>query len=328
MAAKAGTIPDEVFVETWRREGNGPRTAAALGISERWAHTKRRQLSAKGYDLPTRPEVGYEARVPGDYQGTSWTFPRERRLDIAEGSVVVFSDAHYQPGEPTVAHRALVEVIKAIKPRAVIANGDIFDGGSISRFDPFGWSNRPSVKQEMDACVERLADIEKAAPKGCELVFTVGNHDVRFERNLASKVPDYANLIGMRLEDHFDRWDLAWSAPINVHSPHPVMVKHRFGGGIHAGYTATTKAGWTTVSGHTHQLDVKSWGDYRGRRWGVQTGSLADLHGAQFEYHENSPSPACSGFVVLTFRDSVLTPPETCEVIGGKAWFRGQVVAE
>ena len=326
MAAQKVTKDD--FIAAWQREGNAPRTAAALGISERYTHTLRKRYAFAGHDVATRPEIGYEKRVPDEYRGDGWTFERERPLEIDTGTVVVFSDAHYQPGEPTIAHKALIQVIRAVKPRAVIANGDIFDGGSIGRHDPFGWSQRPSVKEELEACIERLGDVEQAVPKGCDLIFTIGNHDIRFERNLVSKVPDYANVIGMRLEDHFNAWELAWSAPINWDSAHPVMVKHRFGSGIHAGYTATTKAGWTTVSGHTHQLDVKSWGDYRGRRWGIQTGCLADLGGAAFEYTENGPSPSCSGFVVLTFRDSSLTPPETCEVIGGKAWFRGQVVAE
>lgn len=321
----APKVTEAEFVQIWREEGNATRVAARIGMDTRNVYGRKSRLEKLGYDFPTRPEPGYESRAKNVDMG--WTFPRERHLEIANGAVVVFSDAHYQPGEPSLAHKALVAVIKSVKPRAVIANGDIFDGGSVGRHDPFGWSQRPSVKQELEACIDRLAEIEQAAPKGCERIWTVGNHDVRFERNLASKVPDYANVIGMRLEDHFDGWELAWSAPINAESKHPVMVKHRFGGGIHAGYTATTKAGWTTVSGHTHQLDVKSWGDYRGRRWGVQTGSLADLHGSAFEYHENSPSPACSGFAVLTFYDSQLIPPETCEVLGGKAWFRGEVVA-
>lgn len=291
-------------------------------------HRRRKSLMEKGHQLLTRSADGNDARVPVELRDTGWTFPREKRIDIHAGAVVVFSDAHYQPGEPTVAHRAMVAIIKSIKPRAVIANGDIFDGGSVGRHDPFGWSERPTVKDELEACVERLSDIEQAIPKGCETLFNIGNHDVRFERNLASKVPDYANVIGMRLSDHFPRWEMQWSTLINHESRHPVMVKHRFGGGIHAGYTATIKAGWTTVSGHTHQLDVKSWGDYRGRRWGIQTGSLADLHSSAFEYHENSPGPACSGFVVLTFNDGVLIPPETCELLDGKAWFRGEVVAE
>ena len=53
----------------------------------------------------------------------------------------------------------------------------------------------------------------------------------------------------------------------------------------------------------------------------------AHLHGPQFEYHENGPSLACSGFAVLTFKDGMLKTPELCEVIDGQAWFRGEVVA-
>ena len=45
------------------------------------------------------------------------------------------------------------------------------------------------------------------------------------------------------------------------------------------------------------------------------------------EYAENAPSQACSGFVVLTWKDGRMLPPEMCEVIDGKAYFRGEVVA-
>lgn len=69
-------------------------------------------------------------------------------------------------------------------------------------------------------------------------------------------------------------------------------------------------AGITTVSGHTHLLDVKAWGDYRGRRYGIQTGCVADLESASMEYAENNPSPACPGFVVLTFCNGRLLYPE------------------
>jgi hypothetical protein len=75
-------------------------------------------------------------------------------------------------------------------------------------------------------------------------------------------------------------------------------------------------------------LEVTPWGDYRGRRYGVQTGTLAAYDGPQFEYAENGPTPACSGFAVLTFKDGLLMPPELCEVVDGRAIFRGQVVVD
>ena len=237
-------VSEADFIRTWREEGSPARVAAVLGLDVRNVCRRRVTLSKQGIDLPTRPAPGYESRTK--YLDTGWTFARERPIEIDTGSIVVFSDAHYQPGEATTAHKAMLAVIKAVKPRAVIANGDIFDGGSIGRHDPFGWSQRPSVKEELEACLERLGEVEQAVPKGCDLIFTIGNHDIRFERNLVSKVPDYANVIGMRLSDHFNQWELAWSAPINAAGRHPVMVKHRFGSGIHAGYTATTKAASST----------------------------------------------------------------------------------
>lgn len=256
-----------------------------------------------------------------------WTFPPHHDLWVNQGAVVVFSDCHYWPGYRSVAHDALLSVIRKVKPRAIIANGDIFDGGSIGRHDPFGWSKRPSVREEMEECLERMGEIEQAAPKGCELLWNVGNHCQRFERTLVTRVPDFAGMPGMRLADHFPAWQIQWATRINWETIHPVMVKHRHAGGVHAGYNNAMKGGVTMVTGHTHLLEVKPWGDYRGRRWGIQTGTLADHDGAQFEYTEHGPSAACSGFAVLTFANDFLKPPELCEVIDGQAWFRGEVVA-
>lgn len=319
-------LTDAEFIAAWERLGNARAVAEFTGQELRVVYKRRARMVKRGHNIPTtNPAPGYEGR--SEYSQDGWTFPREAPLTIIGGSVVVFSDAHYWPGEPTLAHRALLEVIKAVKPRAVIANGDIFDGASVTRHDPFGWGKRPTVREEIDACIERMAEIEQAVPKGCELVWNVGNHDVRFERALVGKIPEFAGLGMMRLEDHFDRWDLRWTTPVNWDGAHPVMVKHRYAGGVHAGYNNAMKGGVTMVTGHTHLLEVKPWGDYRGRRWGVQTGTLSDHHGPQFEYTEGNPSAACSGFAVLTFCDGILTPPELCEVMDGRAWFRGHVVA-
>lgn len=316
-------LTDAEFVSAWERCGGATVMAKEMGM-ERTSLLKRRgKLGAQGYKLLTRPAPGYESRTPEHHCDPRWTFPRELPLTIDTGSIVIASDCHYWPGEASLAHRALLRVIRQIKPRAMVLNGDVFDGGSIGRHDPFGWSDRPSVKQELDACQERVGEIEQALPKGCERLWNIGNHDQRFERNLVVKVPDYANLHGMRLADHFPGWEMQWSVLVN----NEVMIKHRYAGGVHAAYNNTMKGGLSMVTGHTHLLEVKPWGDYRGRRWGVQTGTLADHHGPQFEYTENSPSAACSGFAVLTFRDGKTLPPELCECIDGAAYFRGEAVA-
>jgi hypothetical protein len=58
----------------------------------------------------------------------------------------------------------------------------------------------------------------------------------------------------------------------------------------------------------------------------VDTGTLAQPHGPQFDYAENNPSPHTSGFAVLTFKDGVLLPPELVEVLDDRAYFRGQCI--
>ena len=320
----APRISEAEFIAGWREHGSAKKLAEATGINIRNVYDRRERLVARGYNLDTTdPTEGYETRVPD----ACWTFPRETPLNIDTGVVVVSSDHHYWPGEPTVAHKALLAVIRKVKPRAKILNGDVFDGVSVCRHPPFGWSERPTVKQELEACQERVCEIELALPRGCERLWNIGNHCLRFERTLAMNAKEFAGIMGTRLGDHFPGWDMQWSVKINPDERDPVMVKHRNAGGIHAGYNNAMKGGLTIVTGHTHLLEAKPYGDYRGRRWGVQTGTLADLDGPAFEYMENGPTPACSGFAVLTFKDGRLLPPELCEVICGQAYFRGEVVA-
>ena len=319
-------LNDGEFIALWERLGSPGLVAKEAGIAERNVHARRARLAKRGIVLKTRAADG---RVwDTDWQDEScWTFPRVKEHVIENGAIIISSDHHYWPGEPTLAHTALLNVIKAVKPVAKILNGDIFDGVSVSRHPPFGWSKRPSVKEELEACQLRVGEIEQALPKGCLRLWNIGNHDIRFERTLATNASEFEGMSGWRLEDHFHGWDMQWSTLFNPDAKQPFMVKHRQAGGIHAGYNNTMKGGLSVATGHTHILEAKPFGDWRGRRWGIQTGTLADCDGPQFEYQENNASPACSGFVVVTFRDGVMLPPELCEVIGGKAYFRGGVVA-
>lgn len=88
------------------------------------------------------------------------------------------------------------------------------------------------------------------------------------------------------------------------------------------------KSGASIVTGHLHSLKVTPWTDYTGTRYGVDTGTLADIDGSQFEYTEDNPKNWRSGFAVLTFHNGKLMPPELCEVTGdGQAWFRGEILS-
>lgn len=311
---------DEEFIAAWKAARGSPsQVAKNLGISVRSVYERRRTLESKGHRLESNPQTATQNRQTPYSQ--AWSYPRERTAEIIDGHIVVFSDAHFWPGEKTVANIALLETIKQLKPVMIIANGDIFDGARISRHDPHGWGQQPSVKEELDACTERMHEIALAGKRGTPLHWNVGNHDARFDRAMVINAAQYEGVVE-RLADRFPEWDIAWSLKLN----NQVMIKHRQHNGVHATYNNILKSGLSMVTGHLHRLAVTPWADYTGRRWGVDTGTLSDPLGPQFEYLENNATPWTSGFAVLTFKDGRLLPPELCEVLDGQAYFRGQCV--
>jgi predicted phosphodiesterase len=305
-------ITDDIFIETWKRLKSPRAVANALGIPEREAYKRRRAVETKyGLTLAANADGVF---VPDNR--------RRLEMGLEKGTVVVFSDAHYWPEDPSVAHEALIEVITELKPKLVVANGDVLDGARISRHEPLGWQDLPSVREELDVCTERLAEVKKAA-RGAKRIWTIGNHDIRFDRMLATNVSAFEGVKGTRLSDHFTDWQFGMSLHLNGSN---TVVKHRWHNGVHAAYNNALKSGTNIVTGHLHRLAITPWGDYNGRRYGVDTGTLADPHGDQFSYGEDAPSPHAAGFAVLTFENGRLLPPELCEVVDGVAYFRGQRV--
>jgi metallophosphoesterase superfamily enzyme len=241
-----------------------------------------------------------------------------------KGTVIVFSDAHYWPNIVSTAHKALLKMIRELQPTAIVANGDVFDGASISRHPPIGWENRPSVVGEIEACQERLNEIEREA-KNAKLIWTLGNHDGRFETRLATVAPEYAKIHGTHLKDFFPKWRPCWSVWFGDNT----VVKHRFKGGVHATHNNAVNSGKNIVTGHLHALKVTPFADYNGTRFGVDTGTLADPYGPQFEgYMEDNARSWRSGFAVLTFHKQELLWPELVHVRAQDEYeFRGKVYA-
>lgn len=319
----ARKISDTEFANVWREAGGvATRIAEMLGFSVRGVYARRPLVEAAlGVQLPSAGNGN------GFNRGDAGVVPNEYlqriTLDGISGVVIVSSDHHYWPGQPpTLAHRALVEVTRELKPKVSILNGDVFDGARLSRFPRNGWEWQPKVKDELEEAKERIGEIRHAY-RGAKTLRTIGNHCVRFDRYLAVNAGELEQIAGARLADHLNAWEECVSVAINGHT----MIKHRIFGGIHSGYRNTLNAGWSTVTGHTHLLEAKPWVDYNGIRWGVSTGAVADVDGAQFSYTEDSPKPWCSGFAVLTFdKAGRLLEPELCRVMYGAAYFRGQVV--
>jgi len=310
---------DDAFIECWKRLGSISLVANELGLSLRRANDRRRVIENRH---------GILLEAFNDRRGFKILHPENKVRSIANisGCVIVFSDAHFMPGEPSVAFKALLKLIKKLKPVMIVANGDILDAGSISKYGPIGWQEgQPTLRQELEAVQWHMDQIVKSC-KGLGTILhrTIGNHDLRFDKRLAGLVPEYRDISGTRLSDHIPEWSVSWSVLVND----VCMIKHRLQhSGIHSGYNNVLKAGLTTVSGHTHLLEVKGWGDYRGRRYGVSTGMLSDPDSNAFLYLEDNPVPWCQGLAILTFdNEGRLLPPELMEVVDGIAYFRGQSV--
>ena len=311
---------EEEFIEIWNRHLSVTKVADELKIAPRNVQHRRKSIEVRRGIVLASPDIrspSYQATYPQDGVRT--------KVNLENGIVIVSSDAHYWPGVISTAHRALVVAIRELKPKLYIANGDSFDGPTASRHSRIMWESRPTVKQELDAVKERKAEIEDVL-KGAEAHWEWGNHDQRFNSKLSSMVPEFENVAGFNLTDHFPRWKFSMSTLINGHT----MVKHRWHNGVHATWNNVLKAGTSIVTGHLHAMQIRPYTDYTGTRYAVDTGTLADPTGVQFTYSEDAPANHRSGFAVLTFRNGQLLPPELLEVIdedAGLICFRGQVVA-
>jgi len=313
-------LSDQEFVDLWNKLGSVAEIAKLMQMDYRSVFRRRRKIENKlGINLLSLDQNSPNLRVFYSHNNV------RTNVELENGVIVIASDCHYWPGIISTGHRAFLKIIKDLKPQMVVMNGDVFDGASISRHPVSGWDALPNVKQELEACQERLNEVEKAA-KGAALHWTWGNHDMRFNARLASQVGEtFKGVIGMNLTDHFPMWKFSISLMVNDHT----MIKHRYHNGIHAAYNNALKAGTSIVTGHLHSLKVTPWSDYGGSRYGVDTGTLCNIDGDQFGYAEDNPRNHRSGFAVLTFHEGKLMPPELCEVIDedeGLAYFRGEVI--
>ena len=293
----SATISDVDFAELF--ESLGPANMSKqLDIPERQIFKRRRNVEKKLKRRLAPPNAG-PSPVPRSY-------PAEVFMNIKDGQVIIGSDAHYWPGEASTAHRAFVHFIEKFEPDVVIMNGDAFDGSSISRHPPIGWAGAPTVQDELEACQLRLSEIIEASPESRK-IWTLGNHDARFETRIATVAPELARVYGTSLKDHFPEWEPCWAVFIND----DVVVSHRFKGGIHATRNNALNAGRSMVTGHLHSAKVTPVTDYNGTRWGVDAGCLADpSHQAFIDYTEANPKDWRSGFCILTFKEGKLLMPE------------------
>jgi hypothetical protein len=312
-------VPDAEFVQLF--ETHGPeKLTRILDLGTSNVLKRRRRLEAK-----------YGRRINGPAHHNAkpiQSHPSRLVHEIDTGICVIAGDGHYWPGEPSTMHRALVALTKELKPKTLIIQGDVFDGARVSRHPSIGWAKTPTVQEEIEVCQERLDEIARAGPRGCRKMWSLGNHDGRFESKIANQLPELAKVHGTSLKDHFPIWEPCWGVWVNDR-PEGVVVKHRFTGGMYAPRNNTLRAGRTMVTGHLHSAKVMPHTDYNGTRWGVDTGCIADPDHAAFEdYTEASPKDWRSAFCILSFKNGRLLWPELVTAFDrDHVQFRGEIIA-
>jgi hypothetical protein len=304
------------ILETLKIKHGGGTVLRILAISQRIGVPISRHPTSRR----TAAELSASDRITEHLKGEGRQY-----VEIQNGVALVGSDAHYYPNIISTAHRAFVHFCKELKPVAVVKNGDEFDGSTISRHPRIGWDEKPTILQELKAVEVRQQEIVDAC-RTKRLFWNLGNHDARYETFLAANAPQFQGVDGFHLKDHFPEWKPCWSVWINE----DVVIKHRWKGGAHATHNNTLASGKTMVTGHLHSLKVTPYTDYNGTRFGVDTGTLAQPHGPQFnDYTEDGPVNWRSGFAVLTFWKGNLLWPEVVHVIDeekGLVQFRGEVI--
>ena len=314
-------ISDAELIQAWKSGASAQDIAAQFEMTLRQVYARRATIEQKtGESLPVTAlrKFGIPSdRSVVDNPATQALYQSPTRLhqDLQSGTVIIFSDAHYWPGIESTAHRALVHLVRELKPKMVIGNGDIFDMASPSHWGRRDFSAVPNVRQEIEACQERLGEIEAAAPRGCRLVRTIGNHCIRFTRKLVAVAQEYEGLKGFALTDHFPKWQECWSIHLNADTNGWTEVKHRWKGGMHSSFNNAKDSSVHYATGHDHALRVQEFTNRRGTWYGINSGTLADPDGPQFSYSEDSPANHRSGFVVLTYHKGMLLRPAVCKVM-------------
>lgn len=320
------------FIALWKQLGSPQAVANALGINIRSVYNRRNIIEKKGIDLKTINVSGRKVAFDRDaiqkllqerLEATRHSVRRGTTLE--KGKILVFSDAHFYPDDETTAFRALIEMIKEHKPEIIVCNGDAIDGASISRHPRIGFDSKPTVKEEIEAVTYHLNEIEKASRFKKNLIWTIGNHDIRVESYLSAHAPQFEGVKGFSLKDHFPLWQFCYSYWVNDNT----VIKHKWKSSFGAGRGNTLNSGKNIITGHTHNLAVQPFTDYNGTRYGVQTGMLASPDGDQFaDYTEDNPKDWRSGFALLNFDRGQLLMPELVQVwdeVKGEVQFRGKI---
>ncbi len=299
-------ISEDEFIELYEKLGSRG-IADFLDVSIRSVQNRRVRIEKRRGRSIHNPNLW-----PGAGGIIKLEFPDWQHIEVKNGFLIAFGDAHLIPGEKSTAHRALLKLIKELQPEALIDLGDLVDFSTISRHHRIGWDKQSPVAKEIEWASDCLEEMKRAGPKRMLTRKTLGNHDQRLSGLFSNRLPEVEGVRGTSFLDHFPGWACSWSIRVNDNE---LEVTHRWKHSIHAVYQNTLHAGISYVTGHLHRQQVYPLTDLRGDRWGVDTGTLQSIYAPTFRYLEAKPRNWRSGFAVLRFVNRELRVPELLRVI-------------
>ena len=332
-------LTDKEFIAKWKEFPSPTALGKELGTNIRNIMARRRMLEIK-YGIVLATDPNYKAQQLENYKERCRQEKNERQaklqerldatqhsvrrgMELEKGRVIIFSDAHFTE-ETTTGFKALLKFIEYFKPKAIICNGDAFDGAVLSRFPAINYDRKPTVLEELNYCKTHLEAIEKVKPAGCRLIWTLGNHDMRYESFLVSRASEFSGVDGFSLKYHFPNWETCWSFWVNDDT----VIKHRHKGGRYAGYQNVQASFCNIFTGHTHVLTCSPISTFDQKTfWGVQTGTLADINSDSFQYTEDNSKDWRQGFIMASWERGRLLMPEMIMTCGeDEVEFRGEIL--
>jgi hypothetical protein len=207
----------------------------------------------------------------------AWPKPRAARTT----RTAFLGDAH-APHQDPVAVRLALGFLGWFAPQTLYLIGDIADFYQVSRFDKDP-QRLLALQDDLDACVDFLADVRKAVGPRCRVVFLEGNHEDRLARYLHPR-PEIAGLRSMRLPDLLGLGGLKiehrpYAGPL-VHPGTDFLVEHGDRVSRQSGATAKSMLdarGMSGISGHTHRLGAHYRTDEGGEKVWYENGCLCDV---------------------------------------------------
>src|SRR5690606_12063218 len=236
---------------------------------------KDKKIREKSFDVVKYQKDGFELNLPdGDQEIDIESVTLPTRLN----RIGVLSDIHF-PYHDRDALATALKYIKDFGANTIILNGDIVDCYQLSSFakDPLA----RSFKYEIDLVKAFFAELRRIFGD-IEILYSIGNHEVRFERFMMDKASELKGLIDIEDIFGFNEYRIKHvpseafikAGNLNILHGHETKV----GGSINHARNTMIKTGVSTLFGHFHRTQESLSKNLNGKVYGAYaTGCMCKL---------------------------------------------------